>query len=552
VRSHDFLRSIQRITMKHILTSFLLLLLGFNLNGQTVEEAKEGTVSFITSQNVYVKFKSTENIAVGDTLFIIHDTKRIPVLIVKDMSSISCVCTPITTKALAVSDKILTQPKIIQPRKATEVIAVPVIQPAQIADTVTLKKEMPKELKQDISGRIAVSAYSNFSNMSDFSQRMRYTFSLNARNIADSKLSAETYISFAHKFNEWSEVKENIYNGLKIYSLSLNYAINMNNNIWFGRKINSRLSNVGAIDGLQYETKYKSITAGVFAGSRPDYMDYSFNASLLQYGGYLSHDLTTAKGNMQSSVAFVEQKNNGYTDRRFAYFQHSNALLTKLYFFGSVEFDLYNKVLNTQDSTYTQDNTPSLSNLYVSLRYRIIKQLSLSLSYSNRQNIIYYETYKNIIDQLLEASAMQGYMFQVSYRPGKKISIGANAGYRFSKQDPRPSKNLYSYVTYSIVPWINASATLSATLLETSYINGSIYSLGFSRDIIPGKLSGGLGYRYVNYKFVNNEAPLVQHMAEMDLTWRIMKKLSCSLNYEGTFEKGRNYERIYVNLTQRF
>jgi len=294
------------------------------------------------------------------------------------------------------------------------------------------------------------------------------------------------------------------------------------------------------------------MTAGIFAGSRPDYMDYSFNASLLQYGGYLSHDLTTAKGNMQSSVAFVEQKNNGYTDRRFAYFQHSNALLTNLYFFGSVEFDLYNKVLNTQDSTYNQDNTPNLSNLYVSLRYRIIKQLSLSLSYSNRQNIIYYETYKNIIDQLLEASAMQGYMFQVNYRPGKKISIGANAGYRFSKQDPRPSKNLYSYITYSNVPWINASATLSATLMETSYINGSIYSLGFSRDIIPGKLSGGVGYRYVNYKFVNNETPLVQNMAEMDLTWRIMKKLSCSLNYEGTFEKGRNYERIYVNLTQRF
>jgi outer membrane receptor protein involved in Fe transport len=182
----------------------------------------------------------------------------------------------------------------------------------------------------------------------------------------------------------------------------------------------------------------------------------------------------------------------------------------------------------------------------------VIKQLSLSISYSNRQNIIYYETYKSIIDQLLDESTMQGYMFQVNYRPGKKLSIGANAGYRFSKQDPSPSKNLYTYVTYSSVPWINASATLSATLMETSYINGKIYSLGFSRDIIPGKLYGGIGYRYVDYKFVNAETPLRQNMAEMDLTWRIMKKLSCSLNYEGTFEKGRNYERIYVNLTQRF
>jgi len=538
--------------MKQILPVLLLLFLGLTLKGQTLGEAKEGTISFITAQNIYVKFQSTSGISVGDTLFIIQDTKKIPVLIIKDISSISCVCSLITTKKLQVADKISTQPKIIQPKKSAEIVAIPILKPVPIADTATVKKEVPKELKQDISGRVAVSAYSNFSNMSDFSQRMRYTFSLNARNITGSKLSAETYISFTHKINEWSEVKDNIYNGLKIYSLSLNYALNKNNNIWVGRKVNNRLSNVGAIDGLQYETKFKSFTAGIFAGSRPDYMDYSFNASLLQYGGYLSHDITTTKGNMQSSVAFVEQKNNGYTDRRFAYFQHSNSLLTNLYFFGSVEFDLYNMVLNTQDSTYSQNNTPNLSNIYVSVRYKIIKQLSLSLSYSNRQNIIYYETYKSIIDQLLEASTMQGYMFQVNFRPGKKISIGANAGYRFSKQDPRPSKNLYSYVTYSNVPWINASATLSATLMETIYVNGSIYSLGLSRDIIPGKVSGGLGYRYVDYKFVNSESPLIQNMAEMDLTWRIMKKLSCSLNYEGTFEKGRNYGRIYVNLTQRF
>ena len=538
--------------MKYVLPLFLLLISGLNLKAQNLTEVKEGTISFLTSQNIYVKFQSTSTISAGDTLYILQDFIMLPVLIVKDLSSISCVCSSITTKQLSVADKIVTRPKIIQPIKSTEVIAIPNIQPIQLADTGSVKKELPKEQKHDISGRISVSSYSNFSNVSDFSQRMRYTFSLNAQNFGGSKLSGESYISFVHKLNQWEQVKDNIFNGLKIYSLSLNYAFNRNNNIWIGRKINPRLSNVGAIDGLQYETKFKSITAGVFGGSRPDYMDYSFNAGLLQYGGYLSHDLFTAIGNMQTSAAFVEQKNNGHTDRRFAYLQHSNSLLANLYFFGSIEFDLFNKVLNTRDSTYYQDNTPNLSNLYISLRYKVIKQLSLSISYSNRQNVIYYETYKNIIDQLLYESTTQGYMFQVNYRPGKKLSLGANAGYRFSKHDPSPSKNLYSYVTYSSVPWINASATLSATIMETSYINGKIYSLGLSRDIIPGKLYGGIVYRYVDYKFVNAETPLRQNMAEMDLTWRIMKKLSCSINFEGTFEKGRNYDRIYVNLTQRF
>lgn len=553
---NGILRSIKSITMKHVVPVFLLLFLGLNLKGQTLSEAKEGAVSFVTAQNIYVKFQSTTGILVGDTLFSTKDSKRTPVLVVKDLSSISCVCTPISTKKLSAADKVLTQPKLTQSPKEEAAVAAPVIVPAVAkVDTTSVKKELSKEVKQSVNGRVSVSSYSNLSNVSDFSQRMRYTFSLNAQNLGGSKLSGETYISFVHKLNQWSEVKDNIFNGLKIYSLSLSYALNKNNNIWFGRKINPKLSNVGAIDGLQYETKIKSFTAGAFAGARPDYMDYSFNGSLLQYGGYLGHDYANQKGgSVQTSMAFVEQKNNGITDRRFTYLQHSNSLVPSLYFFGSVEFDLFNKDRNitSVDTTYTRNSSPTLSNLYVSLRYKVIKQLSLSISYSNRQNIIYYETYKTIIDQLLAESTTQGYIFQVNYRPGKKLSIGANAGYRFSKRDPSPSKNLYSYATYSNVPWLNASATLSATIMETSYISGKIYSLGLSRDIVPGKLYGGVGYRYVDYKFVNAETPLRQNMAEMDLTWRIMKKLSCSLNYEGTFEKGRNYERIYVNLTQRF
>jgi hypothetical protein len=543
------------ITMKLLLLLFLLLLLGPVLKGQTAGGANEGNVSYVTSQNVYVKFGSTEGISAGDTLFTLKDTKMIPVLIVKELSSISCVCVPVSSAKLSVNDKIRVRQRIAKPVENKEIAVVAEVKPLVVnsTDTVQSQIEPPVELKQSTSGRISISSYSNFSNVSDFSQRMRYTFSMNVQNISASKFSAETYISFVHKMNEWSEVQEDIFNGLKIYSLSVNYAFNKNNTIWLGRKINPRLSNVGAIDGLQYEMKLKSFTFGAFAGSRPDYMNYSFNPGLLQYGGYFSHDyLKKNGGNAQSSLAIVEQKNNGYTDRRFAYLQHSNSLLPKLYFFGSIEFDLYNKVLNTQDSSYTQDNSPNLSNMYFSLRYKVIKQLSVSVSYSERQNIIYYETYKSIIDQLLEEATMRGFMFQMNYRPIKNLTLGANAGYRYSKKDPRPSKNLYAYATYSSVPWINASATLSATLLESAYVSGSIYSLGLSRDVIPGKLYGGVSYRYVNYKFPSAETPLIQNMGELNLTWRIMKKLSFSFNYEGTFEKGRNYDRIYINLTQRF
>ena len=203
------------------------------------------------------------------------------------------------------------------------------------------------------------------------------------------------------------------------------------------------------------------------------------------------------------------------------------------------------------DTTYPQNNSPHLSNLYLSLRYRPIRQLSLTLSYSNRQNVIYYETYKDIVDRLLEAATVQGFIFQINLQPVKLLSVGVNVGYRNSKNDPKPSKNLYGYLTYSRIPGINVAATISATILETSYMSGKIFSLGISRDLVPGKLSSGLSYRYVSYKFYSGEMNLVQNMAEVNFTWRILKKLSCGLYYEGTFDQASIFNRVYINITQR-
>lgn len=111
---------------------------------------------------------------------------------------------------------------------------------------------------------------------------------------------------------------------------------------------------------------------------------------------------------------------------------------------------------------------------------------------------------------------------------------------------------LYGYATYSRVPGINASLTLSATWLETSYLNGNIYSLGVSREIVSGKLNGGLKFRYVDYKYRNSETDLAQNIFEANLSWNVYRKLSLSVYYEGTFETQVSYNRLYVNITQRF
>lgn len=537
--------------MRNILLSILLVCLGMGLYGQTVAVIEEGTVSYVTSQSVYVKFNSTEYISIGDTLFIDRSGELLPALVVRQLSSISCVCDALATISLSVNDKVISRKPLPTEKSDEEAQPLPevaVVIPAVSGDT--MEPEQPAEKhdhRQLISGRLSVSSYLNFSDAPvSNSQRMRYTFSLDARNIAGTKLSAETYISFNHRIGEWDEIQDDIFNGLKIYSLAFRYDFDDKTRILFGRKINPRISSLGAVDGVQFERRFRNFTAGFFVGTRPDYKDYSFNADLFQYGVFLSHDYNAKRGSMQSTLAFVEQENSWKTDRRFLYLQHANAIIPNLYFFGSAEMDLY----TVTDST--PQNTLSLTNLYLMLRYQVIKQLSFSFSYSARNNIVYYESYKDILERLLETETLQGFRLQVNYRPVRQLSIGLMGNYRYRKQDPKKSQNLYGYITYSRIPVLNISATLSATWMETSYITGQIYSAGITRDLLQGRLQAGLNYRYVDYNFYESDIPLVQHYGEINLNWRVYKKLSLSVYYEGAFDKQNTFNRVYINLTQRF
>lgn len=533
--------------------SFLILLCYFiaiTVFGQNEGKQREGTVSYVTSRNVYVKFSSTEGIKEGDTLYVSSGAGLVAGLKVTGLSSMSCVCEPIGEFKGSQGLKVYFHEKLRFEKQETPdqaVVPLPdnIVSQTQKADSAA-KPDAAIQRKQNIRGRVSVASYSYLSNTpSDQLHRMRYTFSLNAKNINDSRVSAESYITFSHKSDRWSEIKDNVFNGLKIYNLAVSYDATDRLKLTAGRKINPRLSNMGAVDGLQAEYMAKTITVGALVGSRPHTTDYSVNTSLFQYGLFISHDKAVKDGTIQTTFAFVDQRNTGFVDRRFTYVQHSNSMVKNLYLFGSAEFDLY-RIENE-----VSKNSPKLSNLYFSARYRILKNLSASLSYSARTNIIYYETYKSFLERLLENEMQQGYGAQLSYRPLKHLAIGANAGYRKRKDDPNASKNAYIYASYNKLPFFS-SVTLSGTYLETSYLTGKVYSASFNKDIFKSKVNATLTYRYQDYLFSHSETSLLQHTGELSLNWNIIKKLALSVNYEGTFEEVYTYNRIYLQLSKRF
>ena len=221
-------------------------------------------------------------------------------------------------------------------------------------------------------------------------------------------------------------------------------------------------------------------------------------------------------------------------------------MIKRVSIFTSFEFDLYQFLNGQPKSTF------DITSIYFSLRYRVSDKLSFFGSYDARNNVIYYESYKNFIDQLLDEETRQGFRFSFNYRPWKKITIGSNAGYRYQINNPGVSKNLNTYVTVSRIPGLQLAATASVLLIESAYLNGTIYGIRLSRDIIKGKLFGELEFRTVQYKYKNVEIPLNQSIFGTNLSWRISKLLSFSLNYEGELQNKNVNSRIYTNIIQRF
>jgi hypothetical protein len=535
--------------MRSLIYIFILSVLSIELKAQIVNEQLEGKVSFISSQNVYVRFKSTDGISPGDTLFLLTDGKPTPVMIVTNISSSSCVCTPLASKNISVSQDILARKKTKTEKPEIRISEkiVNEIPEKSVAEDSTKKYSYPDELKQKINGSISAYSYSDFSNTGvKNSTQLRYNYALDARNIGNSKFSVENYITFRHKLGDWSAVKSDLFNALKVYTFDVRFEPDKTTRITLGRTINYRISSIGAMDGLQVEKTFNKISFGAVVGTRPDYTDYGFNGKLLQYGGYLAFDTKRDNYFSQSSLAFMEQMNNMKTDRRFLYFQHSNSLLKDLYFFSTFEVDLYKVKNNLPQSTF------DLTSLYLSLRYRITRNLTITGSYDQRKNVLFYETYKSLIDSVFQNEKRQSFRLQANYRITQNMTFGIESGYHFLKSDPRPSKNLYGYLTYVQVPGLRVSVTLTGTYLESAFMKGKVLGADISKELLKGRLQTSLGYRYEDYSLMESQLGVVQSIGEVSIYWQLARKIFFSANYEGTFEKNNKYNRVYLQISKRF
>lgn len=525
----------------------MILFVSFSFAQVKKNERRIGTVSYISIQHVYVKFESTDSLHAGDTLFFSKGGVEIPVVIVKFISSKSCAGENISKLELKPDDKLIAYFRIIEPQPKAVVRNADTADKSIPAKTVETSKPQKKYSRKNLWGKFTVQSLSSYSNAENSNnQRWRYSSSLNADSIGGSGFSFSGYLFFAYNNKDWSEIKNNIGDALKIYDFSVGYTFNNRDKIWLGRYLNPRIANVGSIDGLQFQKQLGDYYLGAVVGSHPDFSDYGYNIKMFEYGGYFGRVDTFSSSQMENSVAFMNQTNNFTTDRRYIYFQHSNNLISNTNFFISTEFDLYQK------ENGTPTNKINLTSLYASVYLTPLRFISLSLSFDARRNTIYYETYKNYLESLLSNELRKGYRVTLFLRPTNNIFISMNGGCSFQSSDPKPSSNYGANIYYSEIPFLDISTNISFSKLSSSYTNGTISGIRLNKYLNAMDLNLSANYQHTKYEFDFGSDPMVQNIVSGEISFKLPFDLYFGLNYEGVFESSNTYGRFYIDLTKRF
>ena len=525
------------------------LMMSLHLTGvsQVNQETQEGRVTFVTAQNVYAQFEHMEEVQPGDTLYQLVGTKKTAILIVLRKSRTSSVCQTLPGYEPKKGDQIL---HYITIRDETEE-SLPSPIPTQEDGTKNtpeesrlIRRNLTVAKKQEIHGRVSLASYSLFSSESENRHSALMRFNLNAKRINQSPLSLISSMNYRRNFPvEQSSTRKSAF--FRVYNLALSYQSEDDLNVTLGRRINNNYSSLGAIDGLQLEKTWNNISAGVITGFRPDIRDHGFNANQFEYGAFLGLNSPRSKRYHRTTIGILEQRSKGAVDRRYTYFQHSSRPLDRLNLFGSFEIDIYRKI---GEITGVK---PRVTNLYVSARYRLSNKVSFSLSYDSRLRVIYYETLKTEVEQLLEDEARQGFRLSLNARPFNWVYAGVNISTRFQRNETNKSRNINVFMGFRQIPYIDGKFNITFNTNKSDYLESQIFSLRYQRSF--GKiLTTDVYIRDVSYEYAFNEWQDNQVYYGLNVNLRITRQRSIQLLFERAIRSREVNHRLNARAVNRF
>lgn len=424
--------------MKRLLIA-IILALSLNVVAQT--DGGAFRVKYVTAENVYLDGGRAKGLEVGDKLYVVRNrTDVIAQLEVIYVAEYSASCKVLNSRQTIAAGDVAALVEAKQPQSSEAVEESEAGKTPDIEKAAEAVEPLPKVASSTsptrISGRVSLQFFhldDRTENNLDFT-RPAFRLNLRAQRLwgREFTLRIRTRSLYNIRTRPYSArvPREEWRN--RVYELSFSYEDRRSAlNYKFGRIISNYISGVGYIDGGQVQYNFSpSLRIGVFGGTQPDLQNSKFQTTVKKYGAYFNATSGSYQNQyFETTIAGAALYHASTVSREFLYFQNNYSYFSRLMIYQSMEVDI-----NRQWRKEKTGESLTLSNFFISGRYRFSRAISAGLTYDNRKNYWTYEII-SVADSLFDDALRTGLRGNLSLRLPGSIFVFANGGYRNRESD---------------------------------------------------------------------------------------------------------------------
>lgn len=507
------------------------------------------SVNYISAENVYLSTGSVSGVQIGDKFTVFRNEKVIGHIEVVYVAQNSASCKIINkSQSFAKNDKAVRTFTI--PKK--EVVADTTKEERQRTIPKYKRTKLISKSFARLSGSVSLQWYefmnSRESDLSYLQPSLRLNFK--ARQLWGKDFNF--YIKLRSRYNDRasrfsnSSLNDKLSN--RIYILGFEYTNDHAPvNFKIGRIISNQISGIGYFDGvlLQYNTSDK-FKMGIFAGAQPQWQYSDFQTSSQKYGIYLNY----RQGNyrtlrFESTLAAAGEYHEGTISREFVYIQNRLNIGSKWHVYQSMSLDI-----NRDWRKEVANETISISNLYVSGRYKFTKMLTAGLSYDNRKRYLTYEI-KSAAEELFDNAQRQGLKTNLIFTFPYKIRLSANLGLRKKQGESETTYSYNSSLSKNNLIIKNLRCSISFSGFSNLYTKGYNPAFRLTQYFNAGHSFGISGGSYL-YSLNDGNADRSNNWAGLDTYIYLLKSVFLTTNYEYNWGNDSEGHRIVAELGYRF
>ncbi len=313
-----------------------------------------------------------------------------------------------------------------------------------------------------------------------------------------------------------------------------------------GRMTSRYVTGLGIFDGVQFFYHYGNFTTGMLGGAQVIDQSLTLNSSATKGAFFLNyHSGRDFFHNYDGTIAYGRQMVNAKLDREFMYVQNMLSLGSELSFYQTSEIEL-NTISNG-----VRHPALNLSNTYFSINYYPLQWLSANVGYDASRTVYLFETMKSFSDTLFDKDLLQGYRADITVRLPFFIALSADAALRTKNGYGRASHNLGGSVRMSDIAGSDLDVGARYTNIVGVYSNGNDIIVDCSKSLFPSMLLS-LRYDYYNYTIFTTNQPYLTRTATAAIYYRMSRLWYFSVSVDDVMDSSMKSYRGFAEIGIRF